>query len=206
MGPLHQCTPPLQMPVFNPPCIIKELQNAAHPQDTQTHTSAPSSILGAVYSNVIYIWLLMVSSRFWALTAHQQGGRGDGASVEGRKGKWPVSYFVDAKLTVPRRDEVSGMCVTVDCLTPEQLGICSGALVSFTHILCCQWGRSLVPGHKHSFRHCACERCRTVCVCVCLGFVSHLMTRPNRQGDSSSLIGGKCLRSAGSASGGSLLF
>lgn len=125
------------------------------------------------------------------------------SAMKGRKGKWPVSYFVDAKLTVPRRDEASAMCVTADCLTPEQLGICSGALVSFTHILCCQRGRSLVPVHKHSVRHCACERCRTLC--VCLGFVSHLMTRPNRQGDSSSLIGGKCLRSVGSASAGSLL-
>lgn len=54
MGPLHQCPPrpPPQMPVFNPPCIIKKLQDAAHSQDTQTHTSGPSSILGAVYSNV----------------------------------------------------------------------------------------------------------------------------------------------------------
>lgn len=85
--------------------------------------------------------------------------------MKGRKGKWPASYFVDAKLTVPRQDEVSGMCVTVDCLTPEQLGICSGALVSFTHILCCQWGRSLVPVHKHSFRHCACGTVQnSVCV------------------------------------------
>lgn len=85
-------TPPplLQMPVFNPPCIIKELRDAEHSQDTQTLTSAPSSILGAVYSNVIYIGLLMVSSRFWALTAHQQGRRGDGVGDEGTEGQMAV--------------------------------------------------------------------------------------------------------------------
>lgn len=122
--------------------------------------------------------------------------------MKGRKGKWPVLDFVDAKLTVPRRDEVSGMCVTVDCLTPEQLGICSGALVSSTHILCCQ-PRSSTQTLLQAL--CMQTEQNSVCVCVCLGFVSHLMTRPNRQGDSSSLIGGKCLRSVGSASGGSFL-
>lgn len=163
-GPSSSMPPP-PLPVFNSPCIIKELRDAAHSQDTQTHPSAPSSILGAVYSSLVYVGLLMASSGSWALTA-RRAPRGDVSARKGRRGKWPVSYFVDAKPTVPRRDEVSGMCVTADCLTPEQLGICSGALVSFTHIPCCQRGRSLVPVHKHSVRHCA--RCRTLCVCVCV--------------------------------------
>lgn len=87
--------------------------------------------------------------------------------MKARKGKWPVSYFVDVKLTVPRRDEVSGVCVTVDCLTPEQLGICSWVFISLSHILRCQWCRSLLPVHKHSFKYCACDWSRSLkAVCV----------------------------------------
>lgn len=71
------------------------------------------------------------------------------------------------KLTVPRRDEVSGVCVTVDCLTPEQLGICSWVFISLSHILRCQWCRSLLPVHKHSFKYCACDWSRSLkAVCV----------------------------------------
>lgn len=185
------------MLVFNLLCIIKELRDTAHAraqcaQDTQTQML--SSILSTVCSNILHIWPVMASSR-------TSRGQEETLSVmKGRKGKWLPSYFVDVKLTVLRWDEVSGMCVTVACLTPEQLGICSRVFMSLSHILCCQWCRSLLPVHKHSFKYCACERSRSLnAVCVCLGFMSPLVSRPNRQGDSSGVIGGRSFCSVISA-------
>lgn len=112
----------------------------------------------------------LAGNGFITLLHWQRTSRGQEETLsvmKGRKGKWLPSYFVDVKLTVLRWDEVSGMCVTVACLTPEQLGICSRVFMSLSHILCCRWCCSLLPVHKHSFKYCACERSRSLnAVCV----------------------------------------
>lgn len=64
-------------------------------------------------------------------------------------------------------------------------------LVSFTHTLRCQWSLQYTNTPSGLAHVNVAELC--VSVCVCVGFMPHLMTRPNGQGDSSSLIGGECL-------------
>lgn len=77
---------------------------------------------------------------------------------------------------------------TSDCLTPEQLGVCSGMFVWPCHIPCCHWCRILIREYKHTLNS------LSVCVWVCAGSspMSHLMNRPTRQRSSSGPRGGTC--------------